>query len=738
MSRIPLRPAIAIFAATLALGLAAPAFAQKAKILSGTRSGERTWAEFVQKIVQGTNLYPDGVDIQIAGDFDPTFAELMPYRLVIVLANDYGISSTTGFGNVLGDYMAMVPNASVLLFYYNTWQTGLFAVPVIGGRFRDNYALTSQVSTSTSSATSLGTVTAGDPVGSALLPFTCGTSCIRLTGLMPKPGATVVARWADMNLLAIRGRNRVDLNMPPVDSTVLGGSWAPEGAKLITNAVIYLSSPVSATPAQVAFPGTPLGSASAAIKVTFRNGAKIPVTITGISIEGTDKGMFSYRSLQNPTPMKPLALGPGASFSVDVTYKPTAQGAHTASLSLPTIGFGRIDVPLQGASKGNLFIAGAPVDFGGIPTGTTKGPFMVSLTNAGPIDINMKKPALEDTMHYAITYAVMSDEVTLSPGATYRFFVEFKPGMMPGEFPTKVTVLSDDPSSPLEIPVVGMAGPPKLSLPYVSLLMPDTAFGSKSLPLDVIMTNSGNSDLDVISVVSSSMDFEIAYMKRAIKARQQDLFQVTFNPKMAGLRSGRITITSNEPGPMGMTPTTKTIDVAGFATVPKFKTDKNKIDFGTVNIRPDPYTATLTLINEGDGELKIQKVEILAGPTSDSFRVSSPPPTIKPFSSTDPGAPGRGHALRPAGRHHRPGHDGQRPGGPGGRGQRRHRPDHAQGGGVRQPEGQLHGQEVDQHQEQRQPPPDHPLGDAHPAGDGRRRLLHRPHGGRDGGRDEDP
>ena len=78
-----------------------------------------------QKIV-ATGLYT-AVDQIDAAFRDPTLAQLQDYKLVVVLSSDYGLSSADGVGNALGDYMAMVPGAAVLVFQPNTWQTGLLA-----------------------------------------------------------------------------------------------------------------------------------------------------------------------------------------------------------------------------------------------------------------------------------------------------------------------------------------------------------------------------------------------------------------------------------------------------------------------------------------------------------------------------------------------------------------------------------------------------------------------------------
>lgn len=625
--------AFTILALLTMWGRVAPAWADKAVIVHATRSSESGWRDFIKKQIADTGLY-ESTDELDSGTDDPDVSDLLPYRLVVVLSSDYGFYSSTGLGNALGDYMTMSPSPSILIFYPYTWQTGSSLRPPIGGRFLANYALSTQVGVNTATAAKLGTTLPNDPLTAGLMPFDCGSNCLRLPGVTPKPGATVAATWDDGTPLAIRGRAHVDLNMWPADESVITGSYKAEGTKLISNAILYLSSPLGASPGQVDFSPTPLGGTADSPKLTLKNNGRTPVTITGLGIDGTDKAQFSYTSLQSPTVAKPLVLGPGASFTATARYRPLTQGNHTATLYATALGYGRAEVTLRGSSKGNLLISLSPIDFGGITSGSTKGPVTVTLTNLGATDINMDKPVVTDTAHYTLTPFVSFPKVQLTPGATYRFDLTFNPGMADGEFGTKVRVVSDDSGSPLEIPVRGLAGAPRLQVMYTSVLMPDVPKGQKGLPLDVALINSGNSELQVTDITSDSGDFlvtgaPVSGAPIKILAREAYLFQIVFSPTASGLRTGQIRIKSNEPAAAGMT-SDKLIDLAGTGTTPQFAVSRTAIDFGKVSIGKDPGAQTLTITNKGDGVFKVTKVAIQGGTHASSFSVQTPLPT--PFS----------------------------------------------------------------------------------------------------------
>lgn len=606
-------------------GFVQSASAQKAAIVTATRSSESAWWQYVKQKILATGLYT-AVD-QIDSAFsDPTLTQLQNYKLVVVLSSDYGLSSADGVGNALGDYMSMVPGAAVLMFQPNTWQTGLFGAPAIAGRFLANYALTSQSATNATSATKRGTVLSNDPLVEGVTEFSCGSNCQRVTGTALRAGATAVAYWADGTLLAVRGKKRVDLNMLPGDETAITGSWGGTGGELITNAILYLSAPMLQSPRKPSFPSTGLGGASAWTTVTFRNISDAPIDVTSIGIDGAGKAQFVSRSDYSPSAASPLTLPIGSSLPVQVAFKPQVQGTHRATLYLTLNGLPRIESVLEGTSKGNLWISLSPIDFGGNPTGSTAGPVTVRLKNAGTSPIDLEKPTIGDTTHYELKTSRPDAKITMFAGATYSFDVKFTPGMDTGEFSTSITVLSTDASSPLEIPVRALAGPPKAKLPYTSVLMPDVPTGTKGIPITINLTNEGYSDLSVPSIVTDSADFSIpntptAMSPLVVQAQQTKTFQIVFSPTVNGLRTGKLTLSSNEPpGPPG---SDKTIDLAGTATEPKFKVNVTSLDFGSVNIGSTSAPKLVELSNDGDGDLLVKEVAVASGVGADSFVVST-------------------------------------------------------------------------------------------------------------------
>lgn len=619
--------ALALLGGLLA-GFPGSALAQKAGIVTAVRSTESAWWQFIKTKITETGLYPDGVEQVEAAFSAPALATLAKYKLLVVLGNDYGLGSGDTTGNVLADYLDTVPGGAVLMFQPYLWQTGLSGAPAITGKFLANYALTTQSATSDKTAAKRGMVIGNDPLVDGVPEFDCGTNCVRVTGTTPQPGASVVAFWSDGTILAARGKRRVDLNMYPADESVITGSWKPVGGALITNAIYYLSVPVVQTPRKVAFPGSTLGGSSAPSTFTFRNISDSAIKITGIGIDGTGKSQFTFKADRDPSPAAPYTLPIGAIFKVAVTFKPQVQGTHKATLYLELDGLPRIEAAVEGLSKGDLYVSLSPIDFGGIPSGTTAGPATVRLKNMGMVPIDLDKPVIGDTTHFQLTTVVPDAKITMFPGASYTFDVKFVPGMDVGQMSTEVTITSTDASSPLKIPVLAMAGPPKAQVPYTSILLPDVPTGAKGAPLEVAISNVGFSDLKVEGIVADKSDFEVlnaptAMSPMVIPAQQTKIFQLVFSPQMEGLRSGKLTIKTNEPPPMGSPDSDKIILLSGNGTTPKFKVDVTEVDFGTVDIGSAIPNKQVKITNDGDGDLRVKEVAIVSGAGATSFAVTT-------------------------------------------------------------------------------------------------------------------
>src|SRR5205814_8789583 len=88
---------------------------------------------------------------------------------------------------------------------------------------------------------------------------------------------------------------------------------------------------VSLSPTSVSFGSHPVNTTSAAQTVTLTNNGNSALTIASISITGTNSGDFAQT---NNCPLSPSTLAASASCAINVTFRPTAAGARSGTLSV--------------------------------------------------------------------------------------------------------------------------------------------------------------------------------------------------------------------------------------------------------------------------------------------------------------------------------------------------------------------------------------------------------------------
>jgi hypothetical protein len=142
-------------------------------------------------------------------------------------------------------------------------------------------------------------------------------------------------------------------------------------------------SSVALSPASLTFPSQVQGTQSAALPITLTNNGPGVLTISGISLTGTNPGDFAQN---NNCPISPAKLAVNGSCTINVTFTPAAVGARSASVTITDNGSaspqaialsGTGAIPVVGLSASSLV-------FGNQTVKTTSAAQTVTVTNNGP------------------------------------------------------------------------------------------------------------------------------------------------------------------------------------------------------------------------------------------------------------------------------------------------------------------------------------------------------------------
>lgn len=290
----------------------------------------------------------------------------------------------------------------------------------------------------------------------------------------------------------------------------------------------------SLSPSTVVFPGTALGSTSAAVTLMLSNGGSSPGSVGTPVISGADFVMVSNAC--------GATLAAGASCSVTVAFKPATAGARSGSIAVAT-GNGTLTSQLSGNGAGTFTAAVSPgsLVFGSVVVGSTSGAMALTISNSGAGAGALGAPVL------AGDFAVSANTCgsSLAAGASCALLVVFKPTAT-GARNGSLQMTSDSGTISAALSGTG-AGSFVSAFAPASLSFPDTRVGSASASLTLTLANSGTTTGAISAPVMSNADFAVSATTcgATLGAGASCTMQVAFSPTAVGARAATISISTD-------------------------------------------------------------------------------------------------------------------------------------------------------------------------------------------------
>ena len=296
------------------------------------------------------------------------------------------------------------------------------------------------------------------------------------------------------------------------------------------------------SPTSLSFGTQAIGVTAAAKTVTLKNVGTTSLTITTIAITGTNTGDFAQ------THTCGSSLAASASCTISVTFKPTASGARSASLSITdNAAASPQQVSLSGTGTTAKLSPGS-LSFGLVAIGVTSGAKTVTLTNVGTTSLTITSIAITGTNagDFAQSHTCGS---SLAPAASCSISVTFKPTAN-GVRGASLSITDNAAASPQQVSLNGTGTAAKLS--PTSLSFGTEAIGVTSGAKTVTLTNVGATSLTITTIAitgSNAGDFAQTHTcGSSLAAGASCTISVTFKPSASGARSGVLGITDNAAG----------------------------------------------------------------------------------------------------------------------------------------------------------------------------------------------
>ncbi len=382
---------------------------------------------------------------------------------------------------------------------------------------------------------------------------------------------------------------------------------------------------ISALPNPLTFPGQLLNTTSTASQITISNPGTADLVINSLSIVGGNFGDFTLASV-----IPPITVTPGTSISLNITFKPTALGARTSTLSIGDNVAGSPHlVTLNGTGTSPIYNASpTSLTFTGQLVNSTSGsqPVTISNTGTGPMTVT----SIVASGDFAQTNNCGS---TIAASASCIINVTFTPTAI-GSRTGSITITDSAPGSPHTIGLTGTGTAPNVTFsPTTGIAFGNQNLGSTSSAQTLLVNNTGTGPLTISGVSISgtnSGDFNLTPVTTPItvQAGGSKSFTITFTPGAKGARSATFTITDNT------TAGTHSVGLTGTGVgVPIASITPPTINFGNINAGVTSPAATITVNNTGTDDLVVSSVA-LTGTQASQFSVPTAGFTVPPGQST--------------------------------------------------------------------------------------------------------
>ncbi len=278
-----------------------------------------------------------------------------------------------------------------------------------------------------------------------------------------------------------------------------------------------------------------VGTTSTSQPVTMTNTGNISLTIASI-VASSDYGETNTCG---------AAVAAGASCTINVTFKPTASGTRTgtvtitdnASTSPQTVsltGMGAAVAPVGGVSPGSLTFAAQVV-------GVSSASQPVTLSNTGTAALTISSIAASGDFSQTNN---CGNSVAASASCTVN--VTFKPTVS-GTRTGTLTITDNASTSPQTVNLTGSgtASSPVAGVSPSSLTFSSQLAGTPSASQPVTLSNTGTGALTISSVVASGDFSQTNNCGNSVAASASCTINVVFTPTSSGKRTGTVTITDN-------------------------------------------------------------------------------------------------------------------------------------------------------------------------------------------------
>ncbi|WP_143308264.1 choice-of-anchor D domain-containing protein, partial [Candidatus Entotheonella palauensis] len=436
------------------------------------------------------------------------------------------------------------------------------------------------------------------------------------------PNTTVTAeiRFVPDTEGSATGTFRISSDDPDNPETVLpvSGEALPEPVAQLT-----------ASPSPIIFGDVRVGTA-ATRTLSIANEGNANLNVTELMVNSGSDSVFRLGGRRQA----PFTVAPGAVETVDIVFAPSEVGLVTGTIEIESNASNAPEtiVSLRGTGTApEITLSPDELNFNGVPVGSSR-TIAVTAVNNGTAALEISAITIEGA---DFTLGAVATPATLQPGGTLAFDVVYQPSR-PGAASGVVRVNNNSTNNPqAEILLSGTGTVPEIAVD------PDTVdFGDvvreQSEVVAVTITNEGDADLDISSVIAEGAAFSVSGVPAGtttLRPGESLAADVTFTPLELGEANGTLQIVSNDPA----SPTRVPLSGNGLPIPAEIEVTPEALEFGAV-LLGDNAELVLTITNPGRSVLIVSDVRVSEGINA-GFVLS------EPFAGPVEVAPGDGFTV---------------------------------------------------------------------------------------------
>jgi hypothetical protein len=368
---------------------------------------------------------------------------------------------------------------------------------------------------------------------------------------------------------------------------------------------------IAFNPTSLNFGNEAVGSPSAALSVTVSNPGTSAVTLTSVTVTGTNAG--DYAIFSNTCGATIAVAG---SCVVQVKFTPGATGLRAANLTFTDSAPGspqNVAVSGTGTQAGVGF-SPTSLAFGNQIVSTTSAAMTTTLTNTGGAVLNIASITVTGTNASDFSISARTCGTTLAASGTCTVSATFNPAAV-GARIANLSFADNAPGNPQTVPLTGTGITTVLSVAPSSLAFPATKVGQSSATQVVTLTNSGGTTITFTSIAVSggnSADFsQVNTCGTTLNAAQTCTATVTFTPVAASARASALVFTDDAPT------SPQSVTLSGTGTQSGAQVSPVSTPFGNQPVGTTSAASNVTLTNNGTATLNISGITL--GGTNPSY-----------------------------------------------------------------------------------------------------------------------